>query len=84
MKTATERMRRRSHRLSIAAAVIAPAICVVQASPGPQHTAPVHPIAAPLDRAYPGAIQLSVDASDFQRRPINTPNLSAWKAGCFP
>ena len=26
----------------------------------------------------------SLLASDFQRRPINTPNLSAWKAGCFP
>jgi predicted metalloprotease with PDZ domain len=39
-----------------------------QASPGPDLTAPITPIAAPRDRPYPGEIDLMVDATDIQRR----------------
>ena len=38
------------------------------ASPGPAITAPIQPIETPLDRPYPGMIQLAVDASDVLRR----------------
>jgi predicted metalloprotease with PDZ domain len=40
------------------------------ASPGPSVVAPVSSIAAPADRAYPGEIQLSVDATDLTRRIV--------------
>jgi predicted metalloprotease with PDZ domain len=58
-------------------AVVAIAICctatsaaTASGSPGPGATSPIVPIAAPTDRAYPGEIQLSVDASDVSRRII--------------
>ena len=38
------------------------------ASPGPNAVTAVASIAAPADRAYPGEIQLSVDATDVTRR----------------
>jgi predicted metalloprotease with PDZ domain len=41
------------------------------AGPGPGATAPVIPIAAPRDRAYPGEIHLAVDASDVDRRIVH-------------
>jgi predicted metalloprotease with PDZ domain len=37
---------------------------------GPSATWPVFPIAPPQDRAYPGDIQLSVDATDIARRVV--------------
>ncbi len=40
------------------------------ASPGPAVTAPIDPIAAPLDRPYPGEMRLTVDASDARRRIV--------------
>src|ERR1700722_3303255 len=40
------------------------------ASPGPTATASVIAIAAPKDRAYPGEIHVSVDASDLDRRIV--------------
>ena len=40
-------------------------------SAGPSATAPVTPIPAPKDRAYPGEIRLSVDASDTGRRIVH-------------
>ena len=40
-------------------------------SSGPNAVAPVAPIAAPRDRAYPGDIQLIVDASDTGRRIVH-------------
>ncbi len=40
-------------------------------SPGPRAAAPILPIAAPVDRAYPGEIQLNVDASDVVRRIVH-------------
>ncbi|HEV7432123.1 MAG TPA: hypothetical protein VGN77_03705, partial [Steroidobacteraceae bacterium] len=39
-------------------------------SPGPRAAAPIPPIAAPSDRAYPGEIHLSVDASDVVKRVV--------------
>ena len=39
-------------------------------SPGPSAVAPIPAIAAPRDRAYPGEIQLSVDASDSAQRIV--------------
>lgn len=39
-------------------------------SPGPSTVAPIAPIAAPRDHAYPGEIQLTVDASDSIRRIV--------------
>jgi hypothetical protein len=41
------------------------------ASPGPTASAPVRPIEAPADRAYPGEIRLVVDAADVIRRIIH-------------
>jgi predicted metalloprotease with PDZ domain len=41
------------------------------ASSGPATIAPSTPIPAPKDRAYPGAIQLSVDATDLERRIVH-------------
>jgi predicted metalloprotease with PDZ domain len=38
------------------------------ASPGPAVVAPITPIPAPKDRAYPGEIHLAVDATDLERR----------------
>src|SRR3954463_9898452 len=38
------------------------------ASPGPSGLAPVAPIPAPVDKPFPGEIQLRVDASDSARR----------------
>src|ERR1039457_6497618 len=40
-------------------------------SPGPSAIAGSMPIAAPLDRPYPGELQLSVDASDVSRRVVH-------------
>lgn len=42
-----------------------------QASPGPVPGAPVSPIIAPQDRAYPGELQVSVDATDLERRIVH-------------
>jgi predicted metalloprotease with PDZ domain len=47
-------------------ALAAPA--AAQPSPGPQPLAPQPPIPAPQDTAYPGVIELSVDATDLDRR----------------
>jgi predicted metalloprotease with PDZ domain len=44
---------------------------VALASSGPATIAPSTPIPAPKDRAYPGAIQLSVDATDLERRIVH-------------
>lgn len=46
-------------------------MATVAESPGPRAFAPVTPIEAPKDRAYPGAITLSVDASDLRRRIVH-------------
>ena len=58
-------------------AVMAIAVCgaalplaTAAGSPGPSASSPIMPIAAPKDRAYPGEIHLTVDASDFGRRVI--------------
>jgi predicted metalloprotease with PDZ domain len=40
-------------------------------SPGPAAALPYAPIPPPVDRAYPGEIHLSVDASDVQRRIVH-------------
>ena len=40
------------------------------ASPGPTATASALRIAAPKDRAYPGELRITVDASDFERRIV--------------
>ncbi len=41
------------------------------ASPGPAAIAPFTPIARPQDRAYPGELWLTVDASDIARRIVH-------------
>ena len=58
-------------------AVMAIAVCgaalllaTAAGSPGPSANSPIMPIAAPKDRAYPGEIHLTVDASDIGRRII--------------
>ena len=60
------------------AAVIGIAVCtalaglaLAQNSPGPSIIAPITPITPPVDRAYPGEIHLSVDASDVSRRLVH-------------
>jgi predicted metalloprotease with PDZ domain len=52
----------------MALALAGHSVGAAQSSPGPQASAPVHPIPAPRDRPYPGTIQLTVDASDVGRR----------------
>jgi predicted metalloprotease with PDZ domain len=54
--------------LALAAAAHAQSASGSGASPGPQPLPPQAPIAAPQDVAYPGVIQLSVDATDLDRR----------------
>jgi len=44
---------------------------VAGASSGPAAPATSTPVPPPKDRAYPGAIQLSVDASDLERRIVH-------------
>jgi len=46
-------------------------VAIAAGSSGPAATATFVPIAAPLDRPYPGAIQLRVDASDVSRRIVH-------------
>jgi predicted metalloprotease with PDZ domain len=60
------------------AAVIGIPVCIAlaglalaQNSPGPSVIAPITPIKPPVDRAYPGEIHLSVDASDVSRRLVH-------------
>ncbi|MGH8138923.1 MAG: M61 family metallopeptidase [Steroidobacteraceae bacterium] len=45
-------------------------LATADASPGPSSSWPINAIPAPQDRAYPGAIHLTVDASDVGRRII--------------
>jgi predicted metalloprotease with PDZ domain len=40
-------------------------------SPGPSVSSPIAAIAVPKDRAYPGEIQLAVDATDVERRIVH-------------
>ena len=59
---------------TVIATVIAGAVlfCAgASASPGPNVIAPATPIAPPRDRAYPGEIRLTVDASDNGRRIVH-------------
>ncbi len=58
----------RSAGLAVVLAIVSLPLTAAQASPGPSATAPITPIAAPRDRPYPGAIDLSVDATDVLRR----------------
>lgn len=46
-------------------------LATAQNSPGPSVVARVTPIGPPVDRAYPGEIRLSVDASDVGRRLVH-------------
>ena len=46
-------------------------VAIAAGSSGPGATAAFVPVAAPLDRPYPGAIQLSVNASDVSRRIVH-------------
>jgi predicted metalloprotease with PDZ domain len=41
------------------------------ASPGPSPAAPARPIIGPQDRPYPGALSVSVDATDLERRIVH-------------
>jgi predicted metalloprotease with PDZ domain len=50
---------------------LASGAALASGSPGPNASAAIVAIAAPLDRPYPGAIELSVDASDVGRRIIH-------------
>jgi predicted metalloprotease with PDZ domain len=46
--------------------------CVLRAaSPGPTPAAPQAPIPAPQDRAYPGELQVTVDATDLERKIVH-------------
>ncbi|HEY4972287.1 MAG TPA: hypothetical protein VII41_01695 [Steroidobacteraceae bacterium] len=61
----------KSVRVGIVLCCIATSVAIAAGSPGPVATSPTVPIAAPTDRAYPGEIRLSVDASDVNRRIIH-------------
>jgi predicted metalloprotease with PDZ domain len=56
---------------SIAVCCTALSVAFAAGTPGPSATSIIQPIAAPLDRPYPGQIQLSVDATDVSRRIIH-------------
>ncbi len=60
-------------RIAIAAAISCAILCGMPAaaSPGPAASPPITPIPAPGDRAYPGKIRLSVDATDTVRRIVH-------------
>jgi len=61
------------HR-ALLASLLAGATLIISAafaSPGPTAIAPSTPIPAPKDRAYPGVIHLSVDATDIERRIVH-------------
>lgn len=55
---------------TVAACCAGLACAAAIASPGPNPSAPAGPIAYPKDRAYPGEIQIAVDASDVERRIV--------------
>lgn len=70
--------------VAIAIAIVGASVHVASAAEraGPILSAPVVPIEAPRDRAYPGNIELAVDASDIARRIIRIhETLSAVNAG---
>lgn len=54
--------------LALASTLVLASAAQAQPSPGPQPLPPQPPIAAAQDAAYPGVIQLSVDATDLDRR----------------
>lgn len=54
--------------LALASALVLTGAAQAQPSPGPQPSPPQTPVAAPRDVAYPGVIQLAVDATDLERR----------------
>jgi predicted metalloprotease with PDZ domain len=56
--------------MAIAVCCTTSSFATAAANPGPGSTVRILPIAAPKDRAYPGEIQLTVDASDVGRRII--------------
>jgi predicted metalloprotease with PDZ domain len=55
-------------KLALTLAVVITGTLTAQASPGPQPLPLPPPIPAPRDEAFPGTIQLAVDASDVERR----------------
>ena len=54
--------------MTIVICATAGALSVAGESPDPSASSSIAPIAAPKDRAYPGEIHLTVDASDLERR----------------
>ena len=54
--------------MTILICATAGALSVAGESPDPSASSSIAPIAAPKDRAYPGEIHLTVDASDLERR----------------
>lgn len=60
-------------RICRTAALGALSLCLAAqaANPGPVSLAATRPIAAPQDRAYPGEIQLTVDATDIAHRVLH-------------
>jgi predicted metalloprotease with PDZ domain len=57
--------------ISIAVCCTALSVAFAAGTPGPSATAAILSIPVPLDRAYPGQVQLSVDATDVSRRIIH-------------
>jgi predicted metalloprotease with PDZ domain len=62
----------RAFTLSCCAMACFAASCALAGtSPGPVASVPYTPIPPPVDRAFPGEIRVSVDASDVQRRIVH-------------
>ena len=57
--------------LAIAICAAAVQLATAAQPAGPSASWPIVPITAPMDRAYPGEIQLTVDASDTGRRIVH-------------
>src|SRR5205814_2268562 len=55
---------------NIALALFLAAAPALAASPGPVPAAATPPIAEPEDRPFPGTIQLSIDATDIDRKVV--------------
>src|ERR1017187_9277907 len=68
VKTHQQRQSMRPAVMTIVICATAGALSVASESADPSASSSIAPIAAPKDRAYPGEIQLTVDASDLERR----------------
>jgi predicted metalloprotease with PDZ domain len=66
---------------AVAFAVLFAASTFAAASPGPTPAAPTPAIAEPADKPFPGTIQLSIDATDLDRKIVRVHEVIPVEAG---